>query len=117
MLMTTLVLVVSLLTLIVGTFLLWAWSLKLGLTWVNAEGVTFRNAMLVGFVMYLLHIVAGVGLRLIAPAALQNILLLELIELALLVGIAMAVISIVPVNKGTAPKLPDEPTWSARIAV
>ncbi len=26
-------------------------------------------------------------------------------------------ISKVPVNSGTAPKLPDEPTWSARIAV
>ena len=26
-------------------------------------------------------------------------------------------ISKVPVNSGTAPKLPEEPTWSARIAV
>ncbi len=32
-------------------------------------------------------------------------------------NIAMLVINMVPVNRGTAPKLPDEPTWSARIAV
>ncbi len=30
---------------------------------------------------------------------------------------AITVISSVPVNSGTAPKLPDAPTWSARIAV
>ncbi len=32
-------------------------------------------------------------------------------------SIEIPVISSVPVNSGTAPKLPDEPTWSARIAV
>ena len=31
--------------------------------------------------------------------------------------IAMKEISRVPVNRGTAPKAPEEPTWSARIAI
>ena len=32
-------------------------------------------------------------------------------------SMAMAVTSSVPANSGTAPKAPDEPTWSARMAV